>query len=223
MSALSRTNMPGALRAAWAQHARVRPVPHLRAGHALRCISETNACPPCRGLSRARVQAARRATLAQLERVSHIPYLLAGSASRCRMGRTRTRPSCPALACGERSGAFRLLSETRHARVRPVLHLRAGSASRCMGGNRMCPPRPAPACGPVRGTLRAVWARHARVRPVPHGPHLHARSTSRCMGETRTWASPTHVRPVSHLRAGSALRRMGETRTCLPYPAPVCG
>jgi len=113
--------------------------------------------------------------------------------------RTRTDKHASALSCIKASvRAVNCSMKARHARVRPIQPLHAGPGPTPDSGERRIAmygqdthvstlPR---TC--VRGSLCTVWARHARVRPVPH------------------------------LRAGGASHRVGETRTCLPCPAPVC-
>ena len=92
----------------------------------------------------------------------------------------------------------------------------------------------------VRGALRAMQVRHARVCPDSQIPHRCAGSASRYAGKTRTCPPcPAHrcikrfalcrrdshvsARPRTVVREAAASRNSGETLTCLPGPVQMCG
>jgi hypothetical protein len=113
--------------------------------------------------------------------------------------KTRTDKHASALSCIKASvRAVNCSMKARHARVRPIQPLHAG-------------PGPTPDSGERR---IALYGQDTHVCTLPHTCVLGSLRT--------VWARRARVRPVQHPRAGSASHRVGETRTCLPCPAPAC-
>ena len=172
VSTLSRTCVRRALRAVWARHARVLPVPNPRAGGgASRCLGksrETCPCPRQSALPRTCVRGALRDVWARHTRV-HL----------------RALPRSPMRGTTECLAMYRRANHV--TACLPVPHLYAGSA--CMGETRTCPPRPALACS----ERFALYGRACRVCPVPHS---HAGNASRCMGVSASARPIPHPGPV---------------------------
>jgi len=198
-----------------ATHNSVCPVSHLGARSASRCMGETRTRPPVPHLR----ALGERFALSRYGQDTHVsapsrsctcvrgplrcplrgsvPHFKAcrrGAAERLAMYGRVTHVSAlygPARACAERFAVFALYERDTHvsALSRTCVRgtLRAvpwhGRGPHVSALSRTC----------VRQAPRAVWARHARIRPIPHPS---AKSASRCMGETRT---------------------------CLPCPALACG
>ena len=121
VSALHRTYVRRALCATRARHARVRSAPHIRAISALRHAGETLTCPPCTTRTCGE-------HFALCKRDMHV------SALQC-LHRTYVRRALRAIVI-----------QARHARVRPISHMRANSALRYAGKTRTCPPCTAHTC-----------------------------------------------------------------------------
>ena len=166
-------------------HARVLQAPHICAG--------TRTCPARAALPHTVVQEALRTVVRDKHvrrDVTALPRTYARKALHALRARhARTCPPQPTSMCGRR---FALCARYTHVSARP----------------------PSAAAQPstyVQEALRAMWARHTRVRP---SPHRFAVSASRFAGETLTCPPcPAHVR--------AALRAMlaGHTRMC---PAHMC-